>query len=152
MGKRVYTVPELGKNKVQAKPKFVSSFLMHTESLLTLDETTLYDYDRRLSRGCNLTTADVVGNWVANVEPPSESLRPASRASETVSDVSSSMLELDVHMPVGNISDDDELDYTEREHVVMSPPKRKRRRTRPVFFFQRHIVSSSNFYLSLRAW
>jgi hypothetical protein len=55
---------------------------MRSESLLTLDETTLFYFNLRGRNPAPEQFADVVKNWVANVEPPS---RPASRASETFS-------------------------------------------------------------------
>jgi hypothetical protein len=106
---------------------------MNSESLLTLDQTTLFYLNRRGPNSPPEQLADVVKNWVAGVgrverlEPPS---RPASRASETVS--AASMLEPDVHM--GGISDDDKL--SGREYAILSPPKGDTRMTSSVLFFK----------------
>jgi hypothetical protein len=54
---------------------------MHSESLLTLDQSTLFYYNLR-HRSPTPEFADVIKSWIAGVEPPS---RPASRASETLS-------------------------------------------------------------------
>ncbi|KAF8492744.1 hypothetical protein F5888DRAFT_1726977 [Russula emetica] len=55
---------------------------MRSESLLILDETTLFYFNLRDRNPAPEQFADVVKNWVANVEPSS---LPASRASETFS-------------------------------------------------------------------
>lgn len=120
---------------------------MHSESLLTLDPTTLFYFNLRQDRsgsGPNPAPerfADVK-SWIAGVEPPS---RSASRASETLS--AASKQEVDVHM--GGVSDEEEPYGTEREYATMSPPKGNTRTTSSVLFFQSYIILLS--YLSLRA-
>jgi len=126
------------RSSCQANPKFVNSlFLMHSESLLTLDQRTLFYFNLRQDlSGPNLARerfADVK-SWIAGVEPPS---RSASRASETLS--AASKQDPDVHM--GGVSDDEEAYGTEREyHAIMNPPKGNTRMARSVLFFQSYII------------
>lgn len=91
-------------------PKVAITFLMNSESLLTLDPTTLFYFNLRGCISPPEQLVDVVKSWVAGVEEAEPPSRPASRASETVS--AASMLEPGVHM--GGIASPMTMNFTAR--------------------------------------
>lgn len=128
--------------------RLLLSRVMASNSLLTLDATTLFYFNLSASRrekNQGEPTLDLIQEWSASIDPeplgtdsfasklPSLTHGPSRASRSALSGSVAIITEHENRFQIGGISDDDEMmDGPERKRAILSPPKGKQRLTSSV--------------------